>query len=279
MITTMNCNRRSFLALAAALLGCEAVHGPAAEELRPFAVGLEALDQNGGHVQGIAAAPDALYVSQQSRLVKLDWTGRVLKTCVAPAHTGDIFWCNGQLYAALAMGGKGFIRIYDAELNLKREREVERGIDGIAVLDGVVYLGMGSKTQPSKNPHRVNILGRFDAETLEEIAPRAEFDYGYETKYGFQNITTDGKLLYGSFYAVVGAPQTVAFDRDLRVRATHGLSANHGLDVLPAAVAGEGRAMFVRGKTHLDGNKKIASCSFDFFPLDELERMDGLERK
>ncbi len=271
MLTTMNCDRRSLLALAAALLGCEAVHGPAAEELRPFAVGLEALDQNGGHVQGIAAAPDALYVSQQSRLVKLDWTGRVLKTCVAPVHTGDIFWCNGRLYAALARGGKGFIRIYDAELNLKREREVERGIDGIAVLDGVVYLGMGSKTQPSKNPHRVNILGRFDAETLEEIAPRAEFDYGYETKYGFQNITTDGKLLYGSFYAVVGAPQIVAFDRDLHVLATHRLPANQGLDVLPAAVAGEGRVMFIRGKTHLDGNKKIASCSFDFFPLDELE--------
>ena len=102
MLTTMNCNWRSFLALAAALLGCEAVHGPAAEELRPFAVGLEALDQNGGHVQGIAAAPDALYVSQQSRLVKLDWTGRVLKTCVAPAHTGDLFWdfkCGDQGFA------------------------------------------------------------------------------------------------------------------------------------------------------------------------------------
>ena len=42
-------------------------------------------------------------------------------------------------------------------------------VHGIAVLDGVVYLGMGSKTQPSKSPHRVNILGRFDAETLEEL--------------------------------------------------------------------------------------------------------------
>ena len=72
---------------------------------------------------------------------------------------------------------------------------------------------MGAKVQPSKNPHRVNVLGRFDAKALKVIAPRADFDYGYETRYAFQNITSDGTKLYGTFYAVKGAPQIAVFDR------------------------------------------------------------------
>lgn len=256
-------------ALAAVVLaGCRLASVPESVP-RPFSIGLEALDPAGGHVQGIAAAPDALYVAQQTRIAKLDWQGRVLKTRAVPRHTGDLCWHGGFLYTALAKDGKGFIQVYDSALNLVREKPLDRGIDGIAILDGILYLGMGAaRGQPSAKPHRVNILGRFDACALDEIAPRAEFDYGHETKYGFQNITTDGRRLYGTFYAVEGAPQVVVFDKELRVVGTHRLEANQGLDALPPGLNG-GRTRFIRATSLLGTDKKIAACAFDFWEPEE----------
>ena len=256
-------------ALAAVVLaGCRLASVPESEP-RPFSIGLEALDPSGGHVQGIAAAPDALYVAQQTRIAKLDWQGRVLKTRAVPRHTGDLCWHGGFLYTALANDGKGFIQVYDSALNLVREKPLDRGIDGIAILDGVLYLGMGAaRGQPSAKPHRVNILGRFDACTLDEIAPRAEFDYGHDTKYGFQNITTDGRRLYGTFYSVKGSPQVAVFDKSLRLERTHHLKANQGLDALPKELVGD-RTLFIRATTQRGDDGKIAGCAFDFWEPDK----------
>ena len=55
-----------------------------------FTVGADALGLLDGHVQGIAATDDALYMSQMKRIVKVDWNGKVLKTIPTPHHTGDI---------------------------------------------------------------------------------------------------------------------------------------------------------------------------------------------
>ena len=260
---------RLLLALAAVVLaGCRLASVPESEP-RPFSIGLEALDPAGGHVQGIAAAPDALYVAQQTRIAKLDWQGRVLKTRAVPRHTGDLCWHDGLLYTALAKDGKGFIQVYDSDLNLVREKPLDRGIDGIAILDGVLYLGMGAaRGQPSAKPHRVNILGRFDADTLEEVSPRTEFDYGHETKYGFQNITTDGRRLYGTFYSVKGSPQVAVFDKSLRIERTHHLKANQGLDALPKELVGD-RTLFIRATTQRGDDGKIAGCAFDFWEPDK----------
>lgn len=256
--------------LLAALFLCGGCAGPSGAPLRSFAIGREALDPAGGHVQGVAAAPDALYVAQQTRLIKTDWTGRTLKTRDVPKHTGDLAWHDGLLYTALAADGKGRIQVYDGDLNLVREAPVDRGVDGITILDGVLYLGMGAWPTPQKAPHRENTLGRFDLRTLTECTPRVPFDYGYETNYGFQNITTDGRRLYASFYAVRGAPQVAVFDKGLCVVATHHLKANQGLDVLPTSLTG-GRLLFVRATTHLGADKKIQSCSFDFWSPEAAE--------
>ena len=176
------------------------VAGFAAFAQEPFTVLQEAFDPKGSHIQGIAASQEALYLSQDCRIVKVDWAGKEIAHIDTPVHTGDICWYEGELYVSLALpteaggpmsdptSGVGKIQVFDPALNLVREAWVDRRTDGIAALNGVLYVGMGSATQPSKMPHRRNVLGRFDARTLEEIAPRAEFDYGYETKYGFQNI-------------------------------------------------------------------------------------------
>ncbi len=244
-----------------------------AAELKPFTVGSGVFDPTGNHIQGIAASEEALYVAQMTMLLKLDWTGKLIKKVPVITHTGDISYHDGEIYAAVALyegpnTGKGMIRVFDRDLNLIRETLIDRMVDGIAYLDGVLYLGMGAKTQPSQQAHRVNVVGRFDAKTLAETAPRADFDYGYETKFGFQNIATDGKVLYGTFYSVKGAPQVAVFDKKLRVLGTHTLDANQGLDVVPPALTG-GKLLFVKAKTKTTKKPALVSCSFDFWAPSE----------
>ena len=244
-----------------------------AAELKPFTVGSDVFDPAGGHIQGIAASEEAIYVAQMTLLLKFDWTGKLIRKVPVIKHTGDIAYHNGEIFAAVAVyegpnTGKGMIRVFDRDLNLLRETLIDRTVDGIAYLDGVLFVGMGAKTQPSEKEHRVNVLGRFDAKTLAETAPRADFDYGYETKFGFQNIATDGHVLYGTFYSVKGAPQIAMFDKSLKILGTHTLDANQGLDVVPPALTG-GKLLFVKAKTKTTKKPKSVSCSFDFWAPSE----------
>ena len=251
------------IASSCALLQCAAVCS--------FDVGPEAFDPKGGHIQGIAASEDALYVAQMTRLVKLDWKGNVLATRAVTSHTGDIAWHDGELYTAVAVYPKcreGRIQVFDKDLKLLRETVIDRTIDGIAYADGTLYVGMGSKTQPSKSRHRVNILGRFDAKTLKEVAPRAEFDYGHETNFGFQNIVFDGKRFIASFYAVKGSPDVAFFDKDLKVLGTATGKCNQGFDILPPSMRQEGR-LFLRSKTMISKKPQAVSCRMDIFNLRE----------
>ncbi len=127
---------------------------------------------------------------------------------------------------------------------------------------------MGSKTQPSSEYHRVNILGRVDAKTLKEIAPRAEFDYGYLTSYGFQDITNDGKEIYGSFYAASGAPQIVVFDKDLNILRTYFKEANQGFDVMPRSLT-DGKLVFLVSTTKTSSSPRSVDASFSFWTPDD----------
>lgn len=223
----------------------------------------------GGHVQGLAATEKTLFVSQKKFLSKMDWRGNLLKRIPVPDHTGDICWFDNALYAVLSLkdtldgSSYGKIHVYDADLNLIREKTVDRGMDGITCLDGILYVGMGAATAPSKEPHRVNILGRFDARTLEEIAPRFDFDYGYQTRYGFQDLANDGQLLYASFYAVKDAPDLVVFDTKMQVKALHRAEVNQGFDRLPASWIGERKTVFLRAISLRTKTPPSLSCSFD----------------
>ena len=242
------------------------------KELPPFVVGVDALDPAGGHVQGIAASEDALYISQMTRIVKLDWKGNVLATRNVQSHTGDIAWHDGELYTAVAVypeRKEGRIQVFDKDLNLLRETTIDRTIDGIAYADGVLLVGMGAKEQPSSKPHRVNILGCFDAKTLKEIAPRAEFEYGHDTVFGFQNIAFDSGCFIASFYSVKGSPEVVFFDRNLKVLGTAYAQCNQGFDILPKSMRADGRR-FVRAKTTVSKSPPAVSCEFDFIELKRL---------
>ena len=178
--------------------------------------------RNGNHVQGFCADDDAIYVSQMMQLTKFDWNGRLIKKVAAPSHTGDICVCGDRLYAAILHWGpgapkdgpKGGIHEYDKDLNLLRKVDFEESMDGIAIMDGVIYAGYGP--HPAEG-HLTNRFMRVDAKTLKTIDIK-EFSYGKKTSFGCQNATAADGMLYAVFYN--GERPVVIFDRDVNIIGT-----------------------------------------------------------
>ena len=212
-------------------------------------------DPKGGHVQGLCEGEGHYYLSQATRLFKLDHTGRCVKSVDVLSHTGDLCFHDGFVYASVAAyrgphRGQGLIQVYDKELKLVREKVYPRGMDGIAYLNGKLYVGNGChrETVPhepgvepqSKTPHLDNDMAIVDAETL-ELEKVVAYTHGHPTHYGAQNIATDGRLLYVTFYpAGKGGPDLVAYDTALKPVAQYCAKASNGLiprgqaDGLPA---------------------------------------------
>lgn len=188
-------------------------------------------DPKGGHIQGMCRGGGFTYLTQMTGICKIDGAGKCVARIPALSHTGDVCWHDGRIYSSVSVyvgpdKGKGKIQVFDADLRLLKEHTYARGLDGIAWLDGRLYVGQGShlETVPhaagakpeSKTPHLENDMLIVDPETLEVVEKRT-YSHGGKTRYGAQNITTDGKLLYVTFYpGEKGAPDLVAYDRDLK---------------------------------------------------------------
>ena len=268
-----------------------AVAAPTAS-LAPIAIGSEAFDASFGHIQGACCSEDAIYLSQMKCLYKFDWSGKLLKKKSVISHTGDICFWQGEIYTAVAVyggtnRGKGMIQVFDQELNLVRETLLDRSTDGITILDGVLYIGMGSNHVPSREAHRENWAGRFDPKTLKPLGERQIIDFGYVTHYGIQDISNDGKHILCAFYsAKKGQPNFVAFDKDWKVvRADCTYYASNGFDRLPARFGGD-QPRFFRVKTHRAPTDKAnpkarrpLSVTIDFFEWKDDKPVDITQRK
>ena len=265
------------LTIAVCGLTLAAVAAPTAS-LAPIAIGSDAFDASFGHIQGACCSEDAIYLTQMKCLYKFDWSGKLLKKKSVISHTGDICFWQGEIYTSVAVyggpnKGKGMIQVFDQELNLVRETLLDRSTDGITILDGVLYLGMGANHVPSKEAHRENLVGRFDPKTLKPLGERQIIDFGYVTNYGIQDISNDGKHVLCAFYsAKKDQPNFIAFDKDWKVvRADCTYYASNGFDRLPARFGGE-NPRFLRVKTVRPPKSKAApkaarklSVMIDFF--------------
>lgn len=201
-------------------------------------------DPKGGHVQGLCEGDGYYYLSQMTRILKIDHDGRCVKSVSVLSHTGDLCFHDGRVYASVVAyagphQGKGLIQVYDTDLNLVREKVYPQGMDGIAYLNGRFYVGSGChrETVPhalgeepqSKTPHLDNDMAIVDAQTL-ELEKVVSYTHGHKTRYGAQNIATDGKLLYIAFYpASESDPDLVAYDADLKPVAKYRAEAANGL--------------------------------------------------
>lgn len=200
-------------------------------------------DPQGGHVQGICKGEDCYYLSQMTRLFKIGLDGKCLKSRSVISHTGDLCFYKGCVYTSVAVyggerKGQGLIQVYDSELKLLREKYYPRGMDGIACLNGKLYVGNGChrETVPhregmepeSKTPHLENDLAIVNPETL-ELEKTVVYSHGEKTKYGAQNIVSDGNLLYLSFYgATAEDSDLVAYDADLKPVSKYKAKASNG---------------------------------------------------
>ena len=274
------------LTIAVCGLTLAAVAAPTAS-LAPIAIGSDAFDASFGHIQGACCSEDAIYLTQMKCLYKFDWSGKLLKKKPVISHTGDICFWNGEIYTAVSVyggpnKGKGMIQVFDQELNLVRETLLDRSTDGITILDGVLYLGMGANHVPSKDPHRENWVGFFDPKTLKPLGERQIIDFGYVTNYGIQDISNDGKHVLCAFYsAKKGQPNFIAFDKDWKVvRADCTYYASNGFDRLPARFGGE-NPRFFRVKTVMSPKNKAEpkaqrklSVKIDFFEWKDGKAVD-----
>ena len=202
-----------------------------------------------GHQQGITCTDDFIFFGASGALGKLDWTGKPVKVREVPCHMGDVCWYKGRLYATWSYTVKGqkrnVIAVFDADLNLLEEHPVEglKGIDGITILDDIIYFGGGSDGRAF---HRENRIGRM---TLDfKFLGWTTVDIGVEVNFGVQNlVAADGKV-YGFFYTHIGdrpgSPITCGvFDKELKLLETKKAFSGMGITVAPQ------RYQTVPGKT------------------------------
>ena len=260
----MNMKRMLIGLLGLALAGCvHTLENPELKTVETEPGSMKPYWPKGEHVQGFACSQDAIYLGHQHGLFKYDWNGKFLKHVSAPCHTGDICWYEGKIYTSVDIleGSRpkrsGVVQVYDEDLNLLAERDIPQGIDGITAKDGVLYLGMNATP---KN-HRVNQIGRMDAETLEFLG-RIDIDHGADTNFGTQDIATDGENFWVSFYSKV--PLAV-FDGDWKLVRTLDFTANVGLDFLPACGRGK-LPRLARGQNL--SNAGGAAYRIEFFEFD-----------
>ena len=191
------------LAATAFNLGAAQPAPPIPPNWEPILTRPGALAKGSGHVQGFCVTSNAIYATLHDGLYKFDWYGHLLMHVSADKHQGDICYWNGKLYTAVCIPKdvpkRGRIDVWDENLKKIGTTEFVRPADGIACMDGVLYVGLGPARNPDK-PFRGNYFGKFDVETLQPLCEPFLVDHGFDVTAGVQNIATDGERLYINFY-------------------------------------------------------------------------------
>ena len=271
---------------ALAAVAC-AVSGVCADEKIPRLTVKGPLDAMVGHVQGACASEDAIYFSHVAGIFKLDWDGNMVKHVPAERHTGDLCFHDGKVYSVLGKWGSGGktkvcrLQVWDADLTFLTEKPLPelKGLDGVTVLDGILYHGVGYSSPVPRASHS---LGRIDLKTMESL-PQVKFELPYQTHFCQQNLTTDGKLIYMTFYPVKGAPYALsACDKDGKLVAHYGLRAGTGFERLPKGRFPGGHQRFFKVNSHggkqKDGTVKPHAVTLDFYELVDGELRDITKR-
>lgn len=207
-----------------------------------------------GHQQGHAVNDTHVFITTGSGLAKLDFSGKVVKSVKASGHLGDVAWYKGKVYVAWAYGGKpnpaigknaGVIAVFDEDLNELERHELPDNpeIDGITIMDDVIYLGLDDHGRPL---HRGDRIMRLDMDF--NVIDIKSIDLGVEVNFGVQNLMNANGRIWGFFYTQVwvnpGPEYNCAeFDKDLNLIRIWRCNAGQGVDLAPR------RFQTVPGKT------------------------------
>ncbi len=202
----------------AVLAACLAAQGFAAARIRAVYTVPGELNGIVGHVQGAACSTQGVYLSHAGGIYKIGWDGRLVRSCAAPVHLGDVAYADGRLYGALALrepvgGKKGMVRVWDEDLNVVGEHLLPDYIDGCAVIGETIYYGLDLY---GPKPHRRCRIGRLSRDGFRDLGA-VETDQGGACRYGVQTMATDGARLFCGYYAAGTPPVTCAwFTPDLK---------------------------------------------------------------
>jgi glycerophosphoryl diester phosphodiesterase len=164
-----------------------------------------------GHLQGTDARGTNIWWSFTKKIVRTDLTGRVLASCDAPSHQGDLCVKGDTLYVAVNRGrfnteikGNSFVYSFDA-ITLKQKKiwnlDMPMGAGGMTWKDDRFYV-VGGLT-PTR---RCNYVHEYD--TNFNLIKKHVLNAGY-TVLGIQTATfLDGEFLFG-IYGGNGNPSGV----------------------------------------------------------------------
>lgn len=156
----------------------------------------------GGHLQGTDARGTNIWWSFTKKIVRTDLSGRVLASCDAPSHQGDLCVKDDTLYVAVNRGrfntetaGVSFVYSFDAVTLAKKKvwpLDMPMGAGGITWKDDRFYV-VGGLT-PTRNR---NYIHEYDADF--NLVKRHALEAGY-TVLGIQTATfKDGEFLFGIY--------------------------------------------------------------------------------
>ena len=103
-----------------------------------------------GHIQGSCVSEDAIYLSYVLGIIKLDWNGKFIKEVSLPNHNGDVAYHKGKIYSAVSI--KKLAKCVFGRPQPIKKISYPHGFDGIGVLNGAVFVGIGY----IHTPHRGN---------------------------------------------------------------------------------------------------------------------------
>ena len=187
------------LNMLAAGLALVALYQSAAAELPAK---IECEGAYGGHLQGTDARGTNIWWSFTKKIVRTDLAGRVLASCDAPSHQGDLCVKGDTLYVAVNLGrfntetaGVSFVYSFDA-VTLAQKKvwplDMPMGAGGITWKDDRFYV-VGGLT-PTRNRNHVH---EYDADF--NLVRRHPLEAGY-TVLGIQTATfMDGEFLFGIY--------------------------------------------------------------------------------
>ena len=207
-----------------------------------------------GHAQGVACSEKAIYVSHSGGIVKLDWTGRVVKSVTARPHLGDIAYSEGRIYGVFGLRkhAKGespiMVGVWNEDLDYIESRRYDypgaRGIDGAVVLGGILYTSVDSHFDAERDhpPHRANDMMMISEENLALLGTKTVV-FDYPIHYGTQTLGTDGeRLLFGNYGAGHGEGNTNRFNFsrstvDMELLDSRSFHASEGFSIVPKSVS------------------------------------------
>jgi hypothetical protein len=156
----------------------------------------------GGHLQGTDARGTNIWWSFTKKIVRTDLSGRVLASCDAPSHQGDLCVKGDTLYVAVNRGrfntetkGDSYIYSFDA-VTLEQKKvwplDMPMGAGGMTWKDDRFYV-VGGLT-PTR---RCNYVHEYDENF--KLVKRHVLNSGY-TVLGIQTATImDGEFLFGIY--------------------------------------------------------------------------------